>query len=103
MPGLRRILFSPLIIVTPAVLLIFVYLGSILSSNAYENFDYGIHYAKAQAQNGYWEQAYADEIIHQSLTAFVPSFLTPLLIVAGVVVALLIIQRWLRFQVTQRS
>ncbi len=92
----KRIVLSPLTVIAPAVLLLFVYLGSVLSSNAYEDFDYGIHYAVAQAQHGYWTQAYANEMIQRSLMTFLPSLLTPILFIAGVVVILLVIQRRLR-------
>ncbi len=92
----KRMLLSPLTIIAPAVLLIFVYLGSVLFSNAYDNFDYGIHYAAAQAQHGYWTQAYANEVIQWSWMTFLPSLLTPILFIAGVATILLVIQRRLR-------
>jgi hypothetical protein len=98
MPALKRAILSPLAIVMPVVLLLFVYINSVLTSNALDDFDYGIHYARAQAHYGYWTQARADEMIQRSLAAFVPSFLAPVVIIAALAVTFLIIQRRLRLR-----
>ena len=93
---LKQVLSSPLTIVTIGALGVFIYLGFVLSSSIYDDFDYGIHYARAQAQYNYWTPAHANEMIQRSFMTFLPSFLIPIVIIAGVTVILLVVQRRLR-------
>lgn len=94
---LKHVLSSPLTIVALGSLGVFICLGFVLSSSVYDDFDYGIHYARAQAQYGYWTPTYANETIQRSFMTFFPSFLTSITIIVGVTVILLVVQRRLRW------